>query len=98
MEPIDLELYKDIYKEIHQDGKTVCIRIEYAEEFGWLLSISDKKGNSSGWNETFPTSNAAMQEALDAIKNEGIDEFIGPQIDFNFFSNLPSLKKPSKLN
>lgn len=60
-----------------QDDKTVQIDIYKSDDRGWILEIVDQENNSTLWEDHFETDQAALQEALDALKEEGIDAFIG---------------------
>jgi len=53
--------------DIYEDG-----------EGGWLLEIVDEHNNSTVWEDAFESDNDALQEALDALKEEGVGAFIGP--------------------
>ena len=44
---------------------------------GWLLEVVDEFGNSTVWNESFPTDKTALAEALNTIETEGIASVIG---------------------
>ena len=52
--------------EIYEDGKG-----------GWLLEVVDEFGNSTVWDDSFPTDSAALAEALNAIDTEGIMSLVG---------------------
>jgi SEC-C motif-containing protein len=52
--------------EIYEDGKG-----------GWLLEVVDEFGNSTVWDDSFPTDSAALAEALNAIDAEGIVSLVG---------------------
>ncbi len=60
------------------DGKTVQIDIYRTEDHeGWLLEIVDEGNNSTLWEDEFASEQDALEEALDALKQEGIGCFIG---------------------
>jgi uncharacterized protein len=52
--------------EIYEDGKG-----------GWLLEVVDEFGNSTVWDDSFPTDSAALAEALNVIDTEGIVSLVG---------------------
>ena len=56
--------------EIYEDGKG-----------GWLLEVVDEFGNSTVWDDSFPTDSAALAEALNAIDTEGIVSLVGSPPD-----------------
>ena len=61
-----------------EDGKTLHIDIGADGKGGWLLEVADTNGNTTSWEDPFPSEQAALDEALAAIREEGIDLFIGP--------------------
>jgi uncharacterized protein len=62
---------------LSRDGTTVDIQIYDDGKNGWLLEVVDEFGNSTVWNESFPTDNIALAEALNTIDTEGIASVIG---------------------
>jgi hypothetical protein len=58
-------------------GKTVQIDIFGDGDGGWLLEVIDEFGNSTVWDDTFISDQAALDEALDTIENDGIESLIG---------------------
>jgi hypothetical protein len=61
-----------------EDGKAVHIDIESDGKGGWLLEVVDEHRNATRWEDPFKTEQEALDEALAAIREEGIDLFIGP--------------------
>ena len=64
-----------ITKAVTKDGKTVTVFAEEVEESVWILSVLGKNNQASTWHEFFPSQEAAINEGVRAIENEGIDEF-----------------------
>ena len=64
-------------QSITRDGKTVRVDIYENGDGGWLLEVVDQYNNSTVWDDSFKTDQAALDEALDAIEKEGIDSLIG---------------------
>ncbi|MGM0480554.1 MAG: hypothetical protein ACQEQZ_01340 [Pseudomonadota bacterium] len=64
-------------QQYHADGKTVKIDIYRSEDSGWILEIVDENNNSTLWEDEFEKEDDALAEALDALKEVGIDDFIG---------------------
>ncbi|HEY8569286.1 hypothetical protein [Microbulbifer sp.] len=63
----------------YSDGNhTVNIDIYEDGDGGWLLEIVDEHNNTTVWEDAFETDEDALQEALDALKEEGVGAFIGP--------------------
>ena len=58
-------------------GQTVDIDIYRTEDSGWVLEIVDSGNNSTVWEDQFETDQDALAEALDALKQEGIEAFVG---------------------
>lgn len=65
-------------RQYGEKGKTLQIDIESDGRGGWLLAVVDEHGNSTRWEDAFGTEQAALDEALAAIGEEGIDLFMGP--------------------
>ena len=57
---------------------TVQIDIYEDGEGGWLLEIIDENDNSTVWEDAFESEQEALDEALDALREEGIGTFVGP--------------------
>ena len=63
--------------EIVRDGETLDIRIyRGGDEKYWILEIVNDHGTSTVWDDQFPTDQAALDEALQAIEEEGIAAFL----------------------
>ncbi|MBB3062791.1 MULTISPECIES: hypothetical protein [Microbulbifer] len=63
----------------YSDGNlTVQIDIYEDGEGGWLLEIVDEQDNSTVWEDAFETEQEALDEALDALREEGVETFVGP--------------------
>src|SRR5690606_6913814 len=63
-------------RQVTQDGLTVNIYIYRGEtEDNWLLEIEDHLGGSTVWDDRFPTEQAALDEALKVIDEDGIESF-----------------------
>jgi hypothetical protein len=55
----------------------VHIRIFRDTRGKWLLEVIDPAGYMTGWTKSFATDQAALDEAVQAIEEEGITSFIG---------------------
>jgi hypothetical protein len=62
---------------VSRDGHRVEVRIYEDGEAEWLLQIVDDQGCMTGWIESFVSDQAAFDEAMRAIEQEGIRTFIG---------------------
>lgn len=69
--------HSPLSQRLTRDGAAVEIEIYDDGEGGWLLEIVDEFGNSTVWDEAFPTDSAALAEALNTIDDEGIASVIG---------------------
>ena len=75
-EEIDVVM-SPLCRSFESEGKTVQIDIFGDGDGGWLLEVIDEYGNSSVWDDSFPSDQAALDEALDTIDEEGIGSLIG---------------------
>jgi hypothetical protein len=64
-------------QQVTLDGKAVAIEIYQGDDAKWVLEVVDHHNNSTVWDDQFDTDLAALMEALETIKNEGIDSLIG---------------------
>lgn len=64
-------------QSVTRDGKTVQIDIYEDGENGWILEVVDEFNNSTVWDDSFNTEQAALDEALKTINEEGIASLIG---------------------
>ena len=58
-----------------ENGARVEIAIYCLEDSAWTLEIIASDGCSTVWEEPFDSDEAALAEALSAIKDEGIPSF-----------------------
>ncbi len=65
-------------RTVVQDGNTLHIDIVADGKGGWLLELIDNNANITNWEDAFASEQAALDEALAAIAEEGIEMFIGP--------------------
>jgi hypothetical protein len=64
-------------QEISSGGKTVKVEIYEDGEGAWILEVVDDHGNSTVWDDPFPTDSAALTEVKKTILEEGIQALIG---------------------
>lgn len=64
---------------VTRNGKSVQVDIYDDGNGAWLLEVVDEYNNSTVWEDAFTTEQAALDEALSAITNEGIESFIGTE-------------------
>jgi hypothetical protein len=64
-------------QKITRDGTTIEVLIYRGEhEAAWILEVVDHAGGSTVWDETFQTEQAALNEVLRTIDEEGIACFL----------------------
>ena len=74
----DFELIMSpLCQTIEKKGKAVQVEIYNGDSGGWMLEVVDEYNNSTVWDEEFPTDQAALDEAIDAVKVDGIASLIG---------------------
>ena len=67
---------------VTRDGITVDICIYRGEdETSWILEIVDQNQGSTVWDDRFATDQAALDEAMLAIEEEGLKSFVVPSTD-----------------
>jgi hypothetical protein len=64
-------------QDISSGGKTVTVEIYEDGQGGWLLEVVDEHGNSTVWDDSFPTDASALAEVKKTILEEGIQALIG---------------------
>ncbi|WP_198024073.1 hypothetical protein [Pseudidiomarina salinarum] len=64
-------------QKVTVDDKTVEIDIYRGDEGGWILEIVDEGNNSTMWEDEFASDEEALAEAKTAIREDGIDAYIG---------------------
>jgi hypothetical protein len=63
-------------RTIREDGIEIRIEIYKLETTDWSLEMVDGAGGSTVWDCLFPTDQAAFDEAMKAIHEEGIRTFL----------------------
>jgi uncharacterized protein len=70
-------IHSPLSQSITREGQTVQVEIFENGEGGWLLEVVDDYGNSTVWDDPFPTDTEALDEAVRTIDDEGIHALIG---------------------
>lgn len=65
-------------QSVTRDGTTFRIDICRSGGGGWILEVVDQHGNSTVWDESFPSDREALDEVLNTIDENGIALLIGP--------------------
>lgn len=65
-------------RKVQSNGKSVQVDIWNDGKGEWTLEVVDEFGNSTVWEDTFASDQAALEELNDTINTEGIECLIGP--------------------
>jgi len=67
-------------RKVTKDGFTVEIMIYHDgdDDDEWHLEVVDQEEGSTVWDDPFPTDQAALDEAMRTIEEEGIATFLVP--------------------
>jgi uncharacterized protein len=76
MDEIDL-IYSKHCQTVSRDDKTVKVEIYSSGKNDWILEVVDEDGNSTVWDDTFSTDEAAFEEFRRTLDEEGIESMIG---------------------
>jgi hypothetical protein len=76
MDDIDL-IYSEHCQTVTRNGKSVKVEIYSSGNNDWILEVVDEEGNSTVWDDTFPTDAEAYAELQRTLDEEGIDSMIG---------------------
>lgn len=71
-------IYSPLNRTVSRNGRSVEVQIYRAENEDWILEVVDEHGNSTVWDDLFPTDQAALDGAMRTIDEQGIDAVIGP--------------------
>lgn len=67
-------------QRLESEGKSVQVDI-YSDGAGaWLLEVVDEFGNSTCWEDPFPTDQEALDEARNTIRDEGVAFDLGAML------------------
>lgn len=61
---------------VEEDGQSVEVAIYRLENTEWSLEIVAGDGCSTMWDDLFASDEAALADALSAIKDEGVKSFL----------------------
>ena len=76
MEEVDL-IFSEHCRAVTHNGKTVKVEIYSSGKNDWILEVVDEHGNSTVWDDPFPTDAEAYKEFHRTLDEEGIDSLIG---------------------
>lgn len=70
-------IYSPLQQQYTVDDHTVEICIYRLPHTAWALEVIDEHGNSNAWNDEFETDQAAFDEVMRTIREDGIESLIG---------------------
>jgi hypothetical protein len=65
-------------QSVTDKGQTIRFDIYRGPDSDWTLEAVDSCNNSTVWDDLFATDQAALDEGLRTIREEGIESLIGP--------------------
>jgi uncharacterized protein len=71
-------IYSSLERTVTEGGKTIEIKIYRLPETRWTLEVIDQYNTSTVWDDEFDTDQAALDEVLHTLREEGIDSLSGP--------------------
>jgi uncharacterized protein len=77
----DPKLIQSALSRTIREDTEVRIDIYRLEATDWSLEVVDETGTSTVWDDLFPTDQAALDEALKTIREEGIKPFLSGKTD-----------------
>lgn len=66
-------------QSVTDNGHTVRFEIYHGPGTDWTLEAVDAFNNSTVWDDLFATDQAALDEGLRTIREEGIESLLGPK-------------------
>ena len=71
-----------LFFRVEDEDTYVDIRIYRLEGHDhWNLEVVDAEGRATVWNDEFPTEEAALDEALETIQQEGLENFVQDEVE-----------------
>jgi hypothetical protein len=64
-------------QSISDSGHTICVEIYRGPDSDWILEVVDASNNSTVWDDPFSTDQAALDEVLRTVRDEGIECLVG---------------------
>lgn len=63
-------------RSVTDGGHVVRLEIYRGPDTDWTLEAVDASNNSTVWDDLFPTDQAALDEGLRTIRDEGIESLV----------------------
>jgi hypothetical protein len=71
----DLKM-SDLCQSLTRDGKTIEVEIYADGGEGWQVLVADEHSNMTVWTDFFGSEQAALDEVLETIDEEGMDALV----------------------
>ena len=78
MEPFPAPKSSPLNQSIDSNGVSIMVEIYKGDPGKWILEVVDQYGNSTVWDDQFPSDHDALAEVKRVILEEGIESLIGP--------------------
>ena len=72
-------IHSALSRTITEDGIEIRVAIYRLETTDWSLEVVDAAGASTVWDYLFPSDQAALDEAMKTIHEEGIRTFLSSE-------------------
>jgi uncharacterized protein len=69
-------IHSALSRTLREAGTEVRVEIYRLETTEWSIEVIDATGTSTVWDDLFPTDQAALDEAMKTINEEGIRTFL----------------------
>ena len=70
-------VFSPLCQTVTVNGHTVRFEIYRGPDTDWSLEAVDSSNNSTVWEDLFTTDQAALDEGLRTIRDEGIESLVG---------------------
>jgi uncharacterized protein len=77
LDDVEIE-HSPLCRTVTEGDFSINILIYKDGNYGWILEVEDEYGCSTLWDEPFFTDQAALDEAMKTIEEDGVSSFIRP--------------------
>jgi hypothetical protein len=77
MDEVEIKM-SPLSRHIVRDGTSVEVLIYSDDNYGWILEVVDEEDASTVWDSSFLTDQAALEEVMRIIEEDGISSFLRP--------------------
>jgi hypothetical protein len=88
-------IYSTLSRTVREGDTEVLIDIYRMETTDWSLEVVDQAGGSTVWTDLFRTEQAALDEAMKTIREEGIRTFLTSDKPVLHYYRYPRGRQPS---